>query len=83
MIHQVRRRFRHPAGTTTRAKAPLLAGKGDYFFVMAIAALQPQKSVGEDAAIEKGVEFGFDVVGQTVRGFRLNLGEERLGLVLN
>lgn len=51
--------------------------------MMAIAALQPQKSVGEDAAIEKGVEFGFDVVGQTVRGFRLNLGEERLGLVLN
>jgi len=47
--------------------------------MVAIAALQPQKSVGEDAAIEKGVEFCFDVIGQAVCGFRLNLGE---GLVI-
>ena len=51
--------------------------------MVAIAALHPQKPVGEDAAIEEGVEFGFDVIRQAVCGFRLNLGEERLGLVLN
>jgi len=76
-IHAV---VRHPTGAATRAKASFFTRKGNDLLMVAIAALQPQKPVGEDAAIEEGVEFCFDVIGQTVCGFRLNLGEERLGL---
>ena len=35
-----------PAGAATRAKAPFLAEKRHDFLMVAIAALQPQKSVG-------------------------------------
>ena len=73
----------HGRTNAGRMDAQERSGKGNDLLMVAIAALQPQKSVGEDAAIEEGVEFGFDVIRQAVCGFRLNPGEERLGLVLN
>ena len=39
----------------------------------ALRTTQAQKPVGEDAAFEKGIELGFDKVGQTRPGLSLDL----------
>ena len=46
-------------------------------------AAQPQKSVGEDAALEKGVELVFDEPGQRRAGPRLDLGQEGVEVLLD
>ena len=72
VVHQVRRRLRHPARTAGRAEPPALAAEGQQLVVAAFAAAQPQEAVGQDAALEEGVEFFCDESRQ--RGPRAGLG---------
>jgi hypothetical protein len=52
--------FRHAPRAAGGAKAAPLAGKRDQLLMGALGAAQTQKPVREDAALEKGVELGFD-----------------------
>ena len=56
VVDQVRRCLRHAASPTRRAKASALAREGDQFVVAAVAAVQAQEAVGQDAALQEGVE---------------------------
>ena len=56
MVDQMRRGLRHAPRAARRAKAAPLAAEGDQLVVAAVAAAQPQKAVGQDAAFEEGVE---------------------------
>ena len=46
----------HAPRTARRAKAAPLAAEGDQFVVVTVAAAQPWKARGQDAAFEEGVE---------------------------
>jgi len=59
-IDQMGGGFRHAPGAARRAKAAPLAKKRDQLLMGAVAAAQAEKPVREDAAFEKGIEFGFD-----------------------
>lgn len=59
----------HPAGTTAGTEAPLLARERHKPREVAFVAAYPQESVFETTALEVGLEFSVDMVGQ---GFALN-----------
>ena len=42
----------------------------------AVGATQAQKAVGEDTAFKKGLELGFDKLGQARAGLKLDLSQE-------
>jgi hypothetical protein len=52
----VRRGLRHAPRTARRAEAAALAAEGKKLVVTAFAAAQPQEAMGQDAALEEGVE---------------------------
>ena len=49
----------------------------------AVAATQPQEAVGQDAALEEGVELVFDELRQVRAGRGFGLGEEGRGVLLH
>ena len=59
-----------------------LAAVGDELVVAAVATAQAQEAVGQDAALEEGVELVLDEVRQDGAGGLLGLGEEALWAAL-
>lgn len=55
VIHQVRRSLRHAPGSARWAEPAPLATERDELVVAAVAAVQSQEAVGQDAAFEEGV----------------------------
>jgi hypothetical protein len=55
--------FCHAPGAARGAKPTPLTGKRYQLLMGAVTAAQAQKTVGEDAAFEKGIELVFDKVG--------------------
>jgi hypothetical protein len=53
-----------------------LAAEGQQLVVAALAAAQPQKPVGQDAALEEGVELVLDEAGQLGPGTGFDMGDE-------
>jgi hypothetical protein len=76
MVHQVRRRLRHPARAARRAEPAPLAAEGQQLVVAAFAAAQPEHAVGQDAALEEGVELVLDEARQLGPGAGLGVGDE-------
>jgi hypothetical protein len=56
MVHQVRGGLRHPPRTARGTEPAAFAAEGQQLVVAALAAAQPQEAVGQDAALEEGVE---------------------------
>jgi len=83
LIDQVRGALRHAPRAARGAKPASLAGKRHQLLVGAISAAHAQKTVGQDAAFEKGLELVFDKRRQARTGFCFNLGEEGLKLFLH
>ncbi len=81
VVHQMRRRLRHASGAARRAKAAPLAAEGDELVVAAVTAAQPQKAVGQDAALEEGVELVLHELRQVGAGGIFGLGKERGSVV--
>jgi hypothetical protein len=68
VVHPVHRRLRHAPGPARRAKAAPSAAEGDQLVVAAVAAVQAQEAVGQDAALEEVVELVFDKLRQVCAG---------------
>ena len=83
MVHQVRRSLRHAPGPARRAKAAPFAAESEQLVVAAVAAVQAQEAVGQDAALEEGVELVFDELRQVCAGSVFGLSEERRGVLLH
>ena len=83
VVHQVRRRLCHAAGPARVAKAAPLARAGGQLVVAAVAAAQPQKAVGLDAALQEGVELVLDELRQLLSRGSLSLLEEGRGMLLH
>ena len=83
VVHQVRRRLRHAPGPARRAKPATLAAERDQLVVAAVAAVQAQEAVGQDAAFEARVELILDELRQVGAGCVFGLGEEGRGGMLN
>jgi len=56
VVHQVRCRLGHAPGPARRAKTSALAVVGHQLVMPAVIATQAQEAVGQDAALQKGVE---------------------------
>jgi hypothetical protein len=67
-IRQQRGGLGHATCTAARAESALLAGKRYKSFEMAFVTAYPEKAVLEAAALQVGLEFPVDMVGQ---GFAL------------
>ena len=67
MVHQVHRRLRHAPGAAQRAEASALAAERHQLVLPAVTTMQTQRTAGQDAAFEEGVEFVF---GRTAAGRR-------------
>jgi hypothetical protein len=76
MVHQVRCRLRHPPGPSRGAEAAPLAAERQQLVVPALAAAQAQEAVGQDAALEEGVELILDEARQRGPGAGLGVGDE-------
>jgi len=76
VVHQVRCRLRHPARAAWRAAPTPLAAEGQQLVVAAFAAAQPQEVVGQDAALEEGVELVLDESRQLGARTGLGVGDE-------
>ena len=48
-----------------------------------VRTAQAQKTVGEDTAFKKGLELGFDKLGQARPGLKLDLGQEGFEVFLD
>ncbi len=83
VVHQVSRRLRHAPGSARRAEPPPLAAEGNQLVVPAVAAAQPQEAVGQDAALEDGVELVLHGLRQVGAGRGFGLGEEGRGVLLH
>ena len=83
MVHQVRRRLRHAPGTARWAKAAPLAAERDQFVMAAIAAVQTQETLGQDAALQESVELVLHELRQVGTGSVFGLGEEGRGVLLH
>ena len=75
--------MRHASGPARRAKPAPLAAERDQFVVAAVATVQAQEAVGQDAAFEEGVELILDELRQVGAGRVFGLGEEGRGVLLN
>ena len=83
VVHQVRCGARHRTCPASGAKARALAAEGQQLVVAAFAAVQPQETVGQDAAFEKGVELVFDEARQLRSGTGLGVGDEAGRMLLH
>ena len=83
VVHQVRRRLRHATSAARGAKAAPLAGEGDKLVAGAVTAAQPQEAVGQDAALEEGVELVLHELRQLGSGAGFGLGDEGRGVLLH
>ena len=83
MVDQVGRSLGHTPGPARRAKASALAGEGDQLVIPAVATAQTQKAVGQDAALQEGVELVLHKLRQIGAGGRLGLLEEGRGVQLH
>jgi len=83
LITQVGSGFCRAPGAARGAKPAPLAGKRHQLLVSALNAAQAHKTVGQNAAFEKGLELVFDELRQARTGFRFDLGEEGLELFLH
>lgn len=70
-------------GSALRAKLASLAAEGDQLVVAAVAAVQSQKAVSQDAAFEEGVELSLDGMRQVCAGSVFGLSEKRRGVLLH
>ena len=64
-------------------QAAPLAAERDQLVVAAVAAAQAQEAVGQDAALQEGVELVLDEPRQVGAGSVFGLGEEGRGVLLN
>jgi len=62
-VDEVCRGVRHAVAAATGAKAPAFAREGDEAVESAIAAVEAQEAMGEDAAAQEGVELLLDEAG--------------------
>jgi len=76
VVHRVRHRLRHASGAARRAEAAPLAAEGNELVVAAVATAHPQEAVGQDAALEKGIELVLDEPGQLGTGARFGVSDE-------
>ena len=76
VVDQVRRGLRHAPRAARRAEPAALAAEGQQLVVAALAAAQPQEAVGQDAALEEGVELVLDEPRQLGSGAGLGVGDE-------
>src|SRR5262249_19660784 len=83
LIDQVRGALNHAPRAAGRAKPAPLTGKRHQLLVRAVSTAQAQKSVGRNAAFEKGLELVFDKLRQARTSPRFNLSEEALKLFLH
>ena len=70
------------AGASTNQAAPF-AAEGEQLVVAAVAAVQAQEAMGQDAALKEGVELVFDKLRQVCAGSVFGLSEERRGVLLH
>lgn len=83
VAHQVRCSQRHAPGTERGAEAAPLAATGDQIAVFTGAALQAQEALGQDAALEEGVELILDELRQVGPGSIFGLDEAGLSVLLH
>ena len=83
VVDQVRRRTRHAPGTARWAKAASLATEGDALVVPTVGTAQAQEAVGQDAALEEGVELILDELRPVGASSVLGLGKEGCGVLLH
>jgi len=83
VVDQVRRRLRHAPGPARGAKAAPLAREGDQLVVAAVAAAQSQEAVGQDAALQEGVELILDELRQVGASLGLSLLDEGRRVLLH
>ena len=76
MVHHVRCRSRHPPRTAWGAEAAPLAAERQRHVVVAFSAPQPEKVVGQDAALKVGVELVFDESRELGASAGLGVGDE-------
>jgi hypothetical protein len=81
VVHQVRGGRRHAPRPARGAKAAPLARERHELVMRTLGTAQTQKAVGEDAALEKGVERVLDELRQRHAGLRLR--KERLKVFLD
>ena len=67
----------------TGKKPPALAAEGQQLVVAARAAAQPQEPVGQDAALQEGVELVFDEPRQFTAGTGLSVRDEAAHVLLH
>ena len=83
VVHQVSRRLRHAPSAARRAKAAPHAAEGDKLVVAAVAAVEAQEAMRQDAAFEEGVELVFDEPRQVGACSVFGLGAEGRGVLLH
>jgi len=83
VIEQVRRCLFHVPGPARRAEAASFAAEDHKLVVAAVTAAQPQEAVGQDAAVEEGVELVPHKLRQAGAGCRFGLLEEGGGVLLH
>jgi len=83
VVDQVRRRLFLAPRAARRAKAAPLATEGDELVVAAVAAVQSQEAVREDAALRERGELVVHELRQVGPGGRLGLGDEGRGVLLH
>jgi len=83
VIEQVRRCLRHVPGPARRAEAASFAAEGHKLVVAAVTAAQRQEAVGQDAAVEEGVELVTHKLRQAGAGCRFGLLDEGGAVLLH
>ena len=81
MVDQVGRRLGHAPGSARRTKPTALAAEGHQLVVAAVTATQAQEAVGQDAALQEGVELVLHKLRQVGAGCGLGLLEESRGVL--
>ena len=83
MVDQVCGGLRHAPGAARGAKPTALAAESHQLVVSAVAAAQPQEAVGQDAALEEGIELVHPELRQVDPGGGLDFGEEGRSVLLH
>ena len=83
VVDQVRRQLRHAPRAARGAEAALLAAERDQLVVAAVAAAQAQEALGQDDALQEGVEPVLDELRQVGAGCVFGQGEEGRGMLLH
>ena len=64
VVHSVRGGVAHPAGAAARADATAFTGEGNKQIPAAVASVEAEKAMREDAALEVGAKRLLDVAGE-------------------